>query len=256
MLLIEDLRVELEDHVILANINLEIKPGETHVLFGPNGSGKTSLLMTIMGYPQYRVVEGRIVFKGVDITHLPINERADLGIGMSYQRPPTINGLKMRQAVQICAKEEVNVQALAQRVNFVEFLDRDVNAGFSGGEIKRSELLQLTAQNPDLLLFDEPESGVDMENIALVGNTIAALLEKGYASFLEDVQCKMDLRRRRTKMGLIITHTGYILDYVTADKGQVLFNGVLSCTNNPREIFKQISKSGYGECVKCLAERS
>jgi len=257
MLLIEDLRGELEDHVILANINLEIKPGETHVLFGPNGSGKTSLLMTIMGYPQYRVVEGRIVFKGVDITHLPINERADLGIGMSYQRPPTINGLKTRQVVQICAKKEVKVQALAQRVNFVEFLDRDVNAGFSGGEIKRSELLQLMAQNPDLLLFDEPESGVDMENIALVGNTIASLLEKGYAFFLEkDVQCKMELRRRRTKMGLIITHTGYILDYVTADKGQVLFNGVLSCTNNPREIFKQISKSGYGECVKCLAERS
>jgi Fe-S cluster assembly ATP-binding protein len=256
MLLIEDLRVELGDRVILANINLEIKAGETHVLFGPNGSGKTSLLMTIMGYPQYRVVEGRILFKGVDITHLPINERAGLGIGMSYQRPPTINGVKTRQMVQICARKEVDVQDLAQRLNFVDLLDRDVNAGFSGGEIKRSELLQLMAQAPDLILFDEPESGVDMENIVLVGNTIASLLEKGYAPFLDDDrQCKMELRRQRTKMGLIITHTGYILDYVTADKGQVLFNGVLSCTNNPREIFKQISKSGYGECVKCLAER-
>ena len=257
MLLIEDLRVKLGDHVILANINLEIQAGETHVLFGPNGSGKTSLLMTIMGYPQYRVVEGRMVFKGVDITHLPINERADLGIGMSYQRPPTINGLKTRQLVEICAKKNGPVEDLAQRVNFVEFLDRDVNAGFSGGEIKRSELLQLMAQNPDLLLFDEPESGVDMENIALVGNTIASLLEKGYAPPLEaEGTCKMELRRRRTKMGLIITHTGYILDYVTADKGQVLFNGVLSCTNNPREIFKQISKAGYGECVRCMSERS
>jgi Fe-S cluster assembly ATP-binding protein len=256
VLLIEDLRVQLGDHVILANINLEIKAGETHVLFGPNGSGKTSLLMTIMGYPQYRVVEGRMVFKGVDITHLPINERANLGIGMSYQRPPTINGLKTRQMVEICAKMEASVEDLARRVNFVEFLDRDVNAGFSGGEIKRSELLQLMAQNPDLLLFDEPESGVDMENIALVGNTIASLLEKGYAPSLEDDgKCKMELRRRRTKMGLIITHTGYILDYVTADKGQVLFNGALSCTNNPREIFKQISKAGYGECVRCMSER-
>lgn len=257
MLLIEDLRVQLGDHLILANINLEIKAGETHVLFGPNGSGKTSLLMTIMGYPQYQIVEGRILFKGVDITHLPINERADLGIGMSYQRPPTINGLKTRQMVRICAKKEGAVEDLAERVNFVEFLDRDVNAGFSGGEIKRSELLQLMAQNPDLILFDEPESGVDIENIALVGNTIASLLQKGYASVADDDgQCKMELTRRRTKMGLIITHTGYILDYVTADKGQVLFNGVLSCTNNPREIFKQISKCGYGECVKCMSERS
>ncbi|MCD6305495.1 MAG: ABC transporter ATP-binding protein [Deltaproteobacteria bacterium] len=257
MLLIQGLRVQLEDKVILANINLEIKPGETHVLFGPNGSGKTSLLMTIMGYPQYEVVEGRILFKGVDITHLPINERAGLGIGMSYQRPPTINGLKTRQMVQICAGDRTDVEGLARRVNFEEFLDRDVNAGFSGGEIKRSELLQLMAQKPDLFLFDEPESGVDMENIGLVGNTIASLLQKGYAPHLENQgRCKMDLRRTRTKMGLIITHTGYILDYVTADKGQVLFNGVLSCTNNPREIFKQISKCGYGECVRCLAERS
>ncbi len=257
MLLIEDLRVELGDRVILANINLTIQPGETHVLFGPNGSGKTSLLMTIMGYPQYRITEGRIFFKGVDITHLPIHERANLGIGMSYQRPPTIHGLKTRQMVRLCGKEQVDVEGLARRVNFHDFLERDVNAGFSGGEIKRSELLQLMAQNPDLLLFDEPESGVDMENITLVGNTIAALLQKGYAASVhENGPCKMELRRRRTKMGLIITHTGYILDYVTADKGQVLYNGVLSCTNNPREIFKQISKCGYGECVRCMVERS
>ena len=256
MLTIDDLQVQLEDKVILDHIDLEIKPGETHVLFGPNGSGKTSLLMTIMGYPQYKVVKGRITFKGEDITSMPINERAELGIGMSYQRPPTINGLKTRQMVEICAKDEVNVENLAERVNFLDFLGRDVNAGFSGGEIKRSELLQLIAQGPDLMLFDEPESGVDLENITLVGNTIASLLQKGYAPSWEGEKCKMELRRERTRMGLIITHTGYILDYVTADKGQVLFEGVLSCTNNPREIFKQIGKSGYGECVRCIAARS
>ena len=94
MLQIEDLQVMLGEKIILEHIDLEIAPGETHVLFGPNGSGKTSLLMTIMGYPQYEVVKGKIVFKGEDITHWPINERAELGIGMSYQRPPTINGLK------------------------------------------------------------------------------------------------------------------------------------------------------------------
>ena len=176
MLKIEGLHVMLGDKEILKGVNMEIGAGEVHILFGPNGSGKTSLLMTIMGYPQYRVTEGKIMFKGHDITHMPVDERARLGIGMSYQRPPTINGLKTRDMVRICAKGEDNVEALAAEVNFTDFLDRDVNAGFSGGEIKRSELLQLMAQNPDLMLFDEPESGVDIENIALIGNTISGLL--------------------------------------------------------------------------------
>ncbi len=255
MLLIEDLKVELGGQVILEHIDLEIKPGETHVLFGPNGSGKTSLLMTIMGYPEYRVVEGRIRFKGEDITELPIYERAKRGIGMSYQRPPTIHGLRAGRLVSLCAGDrEVDEGALARKVNFDQFLDRDVNAGFSGGEIKRSELLQLMAQDPDLLLFDEPESGVDMENIQLVGRTIASLLQKDVAANGE--KSKMQKRQERTKMGLIITHTGYILDYLNADKGQVLYNGRLSCVTNPREILRCVGESGYEECVRCMAETS
>ena len=217
MLQIEDLQVKLGDKELLKHIDLEIHPGETHILFGPNGSGKTSLLMTIMGYPQYKITAGKIIFKGEDITDLPIDERARLGIGMSFQRPPTINGLKTRQMVQLCAKGEVEEEALAKKVNFEEFLDRDVNAGFSGGEIKRSELLQLLAQDPDLMLFDEPESGVDMENISLVGKTIASLLQKGFLD--AETKPKMQAKLDRTKMGLIITHTGFILDYVAADKG-------------------------------------
>lgn len=252
MLHIEDLKVELADKIILEHIDLDINPGETHILFGPNGSGKTSLLMTIMGYPQYRVISGRIFFKGEDITYMPINERASLGIGMSYQRPPTINGLKTRQMINLCAGEEVDVESLAGMVNFKQFLDRDLNAGFSGGEIKRSELLQLMAQKPDLMLFDEPESGVDMENMSLVGNTIAALLQRN--GLKSDNKSKMKIKQERTKMGLIITHTGYILDYVTGDKGQVLFNGRLSCISNPREILGCVGESGYEECVKCMTE--
>ena len=252
MLFIEDLKVQIDGKVILEHIDLEIKPGETHILFGPNGSGKTSLLMTIMGYPQYKVVSGKIVFNGVDITNKPINERALLGIGMSYQRPPTIHGLKTRQMVKLCAgKKESDVDALASGLNLEDFLDRDVNASFSGGEIKRSELLQLMAQSPDLMLFDEPESGVDMENIHLVGRAIAVLLQK--TSPPPNSKSKMQKKRERTKMGLIITHTGYILDYVAADKGQVLFNGHLSCISNPREILSCISQSGYEECVRCMA---
>jgi Fe-S cluster assembly ATP-binding protein len=249
MLQIEDLQVRLGDKEILKHIDLEIHPGETHMLFGPNGSGKTSLLMTIMGYPQYRVTGGRIVFKGEDITHMPVDERARLGIGMSYQRPPTINGVKTRQMVQICAKREVDPEILAKKVNFSEFLERDINAGFSGGEIKRSELLQLMAQDPDLLLFDEPESGVDLENISLIGNTISSLLQRDFR--LNSKKTQKERREERTRIGLIITHTGFILDYITADKGQVLYEGVLTCTSHPREIFRCISEVGYGECVKC-----
>jgi len=250
MLLIEDLQVKLGEREVLRHIDLQINPGETHILFGPNGSGKTSLLMTIMGYPQYRVTAGRIIFKGVDITNLPINERARLGIGMSYQRPPTVNGLKTRQMIQICAGgREVDVAGMAARMNFTDFLERDINAGFSGGEIKRSELVQLMAQQPDLLLFDEPESGVDLENIALIGNTISRLLQRDFHT--EPNKSQLQRKKERTKMGLIITHTGFILDYVTADKGQVLFNGVLSCSNNPADIFSCIKVMGYEECVKC-----
>ncbi|MCK4390461.1 MAG: ABC transporter ATP-binding protein [Desulfobacterales bacterium] len=249
MLQVEDLQVKLGDKEILKHIDLEIHPGETHILFGPNGSGKTSLLMTIMGYPQYKVTGGKIVFKGEDITHMPVNERAQLGIGMSYQRPPTIHGVKTRQMIEICSKGEVEPEVLAEKVNFSEFLERDINEGFSGGEIKRSELLQLMAQDADLLLFDEPESGVDLENIFLIGNAISELLQRDFRVNAQKSQ--KERRKERTKMGLIITHTGFILDYVTADKGQVLYEGVLTCTSHPREIFRCISRVGYRECVRC-----
>jgi Fe-S cluster assembly ATP-binding protein len=251
MLLIEDLQVEIEGKTIINNINLEIKPGETHILFGPNGSGKTSLLMCIMGYPQYKVTRGKIFFKGIDITNKPINERAKLGIGMSYQRPPTIHGLKTRQLVQICAGKDADAETLARQVNFEKFLERDINAGFSGGEIKRSELLQLMAQNPDLLLFDEPESGVDMENIALVGKVIAKLLGKTTA---HDEKSILQVKKERKKMGLIITHTGYILNYLPADKGHILYQGVIGCSGIAGELLQCVSEQGYEECVRCSIE--
>ena len=172
MLQIENLRVRVSSKEILKGINLNIAEGETFILFGPNGSGKTTLLMTLMGFSGYMVTSGRILFKGVDITHMPTYERARLGMGMSFQRPPTIHGLKTRHLVSMCARNrEVDVDGLARTVNFEDFLDRDINAGFSGGEIKRSELLQLMAQHPSLILFDEPESGVDLENMALIGKT-------------------------------------------------------------------------------------
>lgn len=252
MLKIEDLVVEVEGRTILNRINLEIPEGETHILFGPNGSGKSTLMMTIMGFSGYRVKEGRIYFKGEEITQMPIHERARRGIGVAFQRPPAINGLKTRDVVALCAGQRpVDVARLAQKANFEQFLDRDLNLNFSGGEMKRSEMLQLLAQSPDLVLLDEPESGVDLENVVLLGEIINELLERG-VRHRKDPGAPSH-RKKGTKSALVITHTGHILDYITADRGHVLYNGVLCCARNAREILKWIREYGYEECFRCAS---
>jgi len=244
---IEQLTVEVEGREILHNINLKMSFGETHVLFGPNGSGKTTLLMAIMGFPKYKVTRGKIIFKGQDITKLPLDERARLGIGMSFQRPPVVRGVKTRDMVAVCLKDqelEDRIGQLAEKTNLADFLDREINYGFSGGELKRSELMQLLAQKPALTLIDEPESGVDLVNIALIGELINSLLEKD-CPILE-----------RKCMGLIITHTGHILDYVNARTGYVMCDGVIGCEGDPHEILATIREKGYQECITCFLRRT
>lgn len=240
MLDISDLHVEVDGTEVLHDINLHIGWGETHVLMGPNGSGKSTLLKTIMGFGGYTITSGSIVFKGQDITRMPIHERAHLGIGMMFQNPPAISGLKLGKLLTAVSRlKEDEIEALARSVNMGQFLNRDINVGFSGGEIKRSEVLQLKVQQPDFLMLDEPESGVDLENMNLMGREIATLLEK-------DVRI---VNRRRS--GLIITHTGYILDYVDADQGHVIIEGQIRCHGNPREILRLVKEKGYGECLRC-----
>jgi Fe-S cluster assembly ATP-binding protein len=239
---IKNLNVVVDNKEILHQVNLNIKAGETHVLFGPNGTGKSTLINTIMGSPKYRVTAGSIYFKGQDITTMAIDERARLGIGMSVQRPPVVRGVKTRDMVAACMGNRNNpqrIEELSAMTDMVDFLDRDINYGFSGGELKRSELLQLLAQEPDLALLDEPESGVDLVNIALIGNLINELLQKGHHL------------RERNRSGLIITHTGHILDYVSARTGYVLLNGTVVCEGDPKEILETIKKKGYEECKKC-----
>ena len=239
MLTIEDLWVSIDGKEVLKGLNLRIPPGETHILFGRNGSGKSTLIMTLMGFERYRVERGGIRFRGEDITQLPTFERARLGLGIAFQRPPTIRGVKTDDIFRACSKGRVDYRALAAAYNFTSFLDRELNYGFSGGEIKRSELLQLLAQDPWLVLLDEPESGVDMENLHVVGEIIGKLLQK-------------DRRReRREKSGLIITHTGFILDYIDADKAYILNEGRLCCQGHPRELLKDIKMFGYEECARC-----
>jgi Fe-S cluster assembly ATP-binding protein len=243
LLEINDLVVSVDGREILHGLNLAIKPGETNVIFGPNGGGKTTLLMTIMGFPRYKVLRGSIYFKGKNITKVPLDERARLGIGISFQRPPVVRGVKTRDMVLACMREGENedlLNEMAEKANMTSFLKRDINSGFSGGEIKRSEMLQLLAQGPDLSLLDEPESGVDLENIALIGQLINEVIGKTHPM------------RERIRSGLIISHTGHILDYVNARTGFVLCGGQIICEGDPRDILNTIKEKGYQECVVCL----
>ena len=246
LLEIENLGVEVAGKRVLKDINLSIEEGETHVLLGPNGAGKSTLFLTILGFPQYNVVQGSIKFKGQDITSLTTAERVELGIGVSFQTPPSIRGVSVRDLLKIVSNqdmdEELNprMQELAKQLKFSdEFLDRDVNLGFSGGEVKRSEILQLLAQMPDFTMFDEPDSGVDIENVEWLASEIGTLLDKDKP------------QRSRKRSGLLITHLGYILNFVSADKAHVLIDGVISCSGNPSEILEDIRKNGFNGCVEC-----
>jgi Fe-S cluster assembly ATP-binding protein len=246
LLEIENLGVEVAGKRVLKDVNLSIAEGETHVLLGPNGAGKSTLFLTVLGFPQYEVVQGSIKFKGQDITKLSTAERVKLGIGVSFQTPPAIRGVSVRDLLKIESHqdmdEELNprMQELAKQLKFSdEFLDRDVNLGFSGGEVKRSEILQLLAQMPDFTMFDEPDSGVDIENVELLASEIGTLLDKDKP------------QGSRNRSGLLITHLGYILNFVSADKAHVLIDGVISCSGNPTEILEDIRKNGFNGCVEC-----
>ena len=241
MLKLEDLWVSVGDTQILKGVNFSMHYGEINMLFGPNGAGKTTLMMTLMGFPRYRIDQGRIYFKGEDITDKDLHERARLGLGISFQRPPTVRGVTLKKMIDIIAnggKDERRISENVEKLNLTTHLDRGLNEGFSGGEMKRSELLQLMVQRPDLVLIDEPESGVDIENIALVGDAINSLLGK-------------DKVKDPKRGAIIITHTGYILDFVNADKGYLIFDGNLVCRGNPRDILSEVKKFGYRRCAEC-----
>ncbi len=248
MLEIENLTVEVGGREILHDLSLNVMTGYTTVLFGPNGSGKSTLLMTIMGFSGFKVRSGRIVLNGEDITSLPVNERAKRGIGMMMQRPPNLTGVRLKDLVRVTGKGKVDPAALAEDLDMSAFLDRDVNVGFSGGEIKRSEILQLEAQDPCLLLLDEPESGVDLVSIEKLGVKVHDLLQG-------PTHCA-GWRQKSGKAALIITHTGQILDFVEADRGYVMCNGTVACSGNPRELLSEIRKMGYNECIRCKMNRS
>lgn len=243
LLEISDLEVEVEGKKILKGVNLNIDEGETHVLLGPNGAGKSTLFMTILGFPKYKVTNGKIIYKGQDITDLETPERIKLGLGVTFQNPPSIRGVKLKDLIKLvdkkneCKEDEElteDVINLGKRLKLNEnFLERDVNLGFSGGEVKRSELLQLLAQQPDLIMFDEPDSGVDIENVELISKEIINLLDQE--------------NENSQKGGLLITHLGYILRFVNATHTHVLIDGKIARTGEPEEIIEKIRESGFGD---------
>jgi len=234
MLEVKNITVVAENEsVILKDLSVKIKKEKALVMFGPNGSGKSTLIKAIMGISGYKIKKGNIYFDGKEIKSLSISERAKLGIGVMFQQPPEISGVKLYQIAKFLEKDDNIIFEYAQKLNLTEFLDRDVNVDFSGGERKRSELFQLLLQKPKLLLLDEPESGVDIENVSIMGNVLN--------EFLKNNECS----------ALIITHTGYILEYISADRGCVLMNGRICCTDKPDKIFHDIKKSGYEKCGVC-----
>ncbi|MCW4002815.1 MAG: Fe-S cluster assembly ATPase SufC [Candidatus Bathyarchaeota archaeon] len=236
---VNNLTVEVEGKKILKGLTFSLKEGASHILFGPNGSGKTTLISTLMGLPGYQVVSGKISFRGVDITNKSVDERAKLGIIVSFQTPPEITGIKLGDLLKLClgktVADEFSPQEKAQIDAFrlTDFLNRDVNVGFSGGERKRSEILQLIFLKPKLLLLDEPDSGVDVDSLRMIATEIQKYVESTGSA------------------ALLITHKGDILEYIKASYGCILLNGQFHCFREPLRIYEDIKRLGYEECVAC-----
>lgn len=239
LLNVRALKVKVENKIILDDFNLSLKANESYIMFGPNGSGKTTLLNAIMGIPPYGIVSGKIIFMGKDITKKSVEERSKLGISLGFQNPPEITGVKFSDLLKLCVgknlKDEFSGEEkkLIDAFKLTEFLDRDINVDFSGGERKRAEILQMIFLKPRLLLLDEPDSGVDVESLKLIGEEIQRYVETTGSS------------------ALIITHKGDILEYIKAKCACVLLGGKSHCFANPRRIYENIKRHGYEECLAC-----
>ena len=231
MLELRDISVSAGDKAILHDVSLTVNAGEAHVLLGPNGSGKSSILSAIMGLPPFKVTKGDILYRGENINDRSIDERARAGLGLAFQRPPTLEGVSVAEFAAALDSNDA-LAAESGALNMGHFMGRDLVVGFSGGEIKRWEVLKLFLQAPDFLLFDEPESGVDLEHIAAVGAAVNRLVSQ-------------PARDGSKRAALLITHTGLILEHVRADKGHIISEGRIIHSGAPKALFQHIQKAGY-----------
>lgn len=237
ILIIENLHVQVEEREILKGLNLRIKGGEIHALMGRNGSGKSTLSYTLMGHPRYHISQGSVTFKGKNLLELAPNERAQLGLALAFQYPVAIPGVSvsnfLRAAVKAVRGKEVPVKEFRQELKVLmkklgvkdEFLSRYVNDGFSGGEKKRLEILQLSLLKPALAVLDESDSGLDIDALKTVAEGINALANPETAI-------------------LLITHYQRMLDYVKPDFVHVIQDGQI-ITSGSGELAKELEARGY-----------
>jgi Fe-S cluster assembly ATP-binding protein len=239
---IDDLHVAVDDHEILRGVTLAVRPGELHALMGPNGSGKSTLANTLLGNPAYRVAGGRILLGGTDITNAPIEERAALGLFLGFQHPEEIPGVSvlnfLRQAIS-ARKGIDDYSVLEVRMQLIEwtkrlgmdsrFQERYLNEGFSGGEKKRNEVLQMALLEPVVAVLDETDSGLDIDALRQV------------AAGIEEV------RKDRPELGiLLITHYQRILDHLTPHLVHVLIDGRIVATGDA-ELARTVEATGFDE---------
>ena len=236
---IEGLHVTVEGTEILKGVDLTVMPGEVHALMGPNGSGKSTLANTLLGSPDYEVTAGRILFKGEDITEWPTDVRGKAGIFLAFQYPEEIPGVPVIQFLRqaLSARKGVDLSVLELRLAIMDWMgkldmdpsfgDRYLNEGFSGGEKKRNEILQMAILEPELAILDETDSGLDIDALRIVARGVN------------------EVRAARPGLGvLLITHYQRILDELTADRVHILVDGRIVDSGGP-ELARRLEQEGY-----------
>ncbi|WP_312126738.1 Fe-S cluster assembly ATPase SufC [Brevundimonas sp.] len=241
MLKIDNLHASVEDKAILKGLSLEVPAGEVHAIMGPNGAGKSTLGNTIAGRPDYEVTQGSVTWNGVDLLDLDPAERAAAGVFLSFQYPVEIPGVPAMTFVRTAlnaqrrqrGEEEVSAPAFLKLVKEAsknlkmdfDMLKRPLNVGFSGGEKKRMEILQMAVLEPSLLILDETDSGLDIDALRIVSEGVNAL-------------------RRADRSMLVITHYQRLLDYIKPDRVHVLAGGRIVASGGP-ELALQLEAEGY-----------
>ncbi len=240
LLEIKGLRVSAGEKEILRGVDLSIGRDETHVLMGPNGTGKSTLGYAITGNPAYTVTEGSIVFDGEDITSLPVNERAKKGIFLSFQNPLEVPGVTLSAFIRSALEQKSGsrirlwdfkkkLKETMKLLNMDEsYAERDLNVGFSGGEKKKAEILQMLMLEPKLAILDETDSGLDVDAVRTVSQGVSLYRERNHGSLL------------------IITHSTRILEALTVDAAHVMENGVI-VKNGGSSLVNEINEKGFSD---------
>ena len=239
MLEIKNLHVAAGDKEILRGLNLKVGRGEIHVILGPNGSGKSTLMNVILGHPKYQITSGEIFFEGEDLTALKTFERARRGIFLSFQNPEEIPGITvenmLRTAKQAITGTKIKILAFHKELLALmnelqispEYASRYMNVGFSGGEKKRNEILQLLTLNPKLALLDETDSGLDVDAVEIVSSGVAKFHN-------ENNSC------------IIITHNAQILKHLPVTRAHIFLNGQI-VKSGGAELVGEVSEHGYSQ---------